>query len=84
MTERNALMRLNRSTSISGSGDSPAISAIGPSGRVHCALRTRLALVQELGRRLELLMLEQPANERVAGILFGIFLGRIGTRQQRA
>ena len=38
----------------------------------------RLALVQQLGRRLELLVLEQPAHQRLARILVRIFLRRIG------
>ena len=43
-----------------------------------------LALVQQLGRGLELLMLEQTTDERFTRILFRIFLGRIGPRQQHA
>src|SRR6185295_16058963 len=44
----------------------------------------RLALVQQLGRRLELLVLEQAPHQRVARILFRIFLRRIRPRQQHA
>ena len=40
------------------------------------------ALVQQLGRRLELLMLEQPQHERLARIVFGRLLSGIGPRQQ--
>ena len=42
----------------------------------------RLALVQQLGRRLELLVLEQPPHQRLARIFLGIFLRRVGARQQ--
>ena len=38
--------------------------------------------MQQLGGGLEPLMLEQPADERLARILFRIFLRRIGPRQQ--
>src|SRR5262249_47906940 len=42
----------------------------------------RLALVQQLRGRLELLVFEQPAHQRLARILFRIFLRRIRTRQE--
>jgi len=38
--------------------------------------------VQELGGRLELLVLEQAAHQRVARILLGVFLRRIRPRQE--
>src|SRR5207249_3763924 len=43
------------------------------------------ALVQQLGGRLELLMLEQPADQRVARVFFLAFdtCRRLGTRQQQ-
>ena len=46
----------------------------------------RLAVVQQLRRRLVLLVLEQAAHQRLARILlgFGVLLRRVGTRQQRA
>ena len=81
-TPRNAASRLKRSTSSSGSYSSPAMAATRPSGRIHCALAQRLALVQQLGRRLVLLVLEQPAHERLARILLGVVLGGIRARQQ--
>ena len=40
--------------------------------------------MQQLGRGLELLVLEQPADERLARILFRILLRGIGPRQQHA
>ncbi len=69
-------MRLKRSISISGSGASPAISEIGPSGLRPLRAAQRFALVQELGRRLELLMLEQPPDQRLARVFVGVFLRR--------
>jgi hypothetical protein len=44
----------------------------------------QLALVQQSGRRAVLLVLEQPAHQRFARILFvaGGVLGRLGPRQQ--
>ena len=42
----------------------------------------RLALVEQLGRRLELLMLHQALDQRVTGILVFLALGRIGARHQ--
>ena len=42
----------------------------------------RLALVQQLGGGLELLVLEQAPHERLARILVRILLRRIGARQQ--
>ena len=83
-TAWNAPSRLKRSTSSSGSYSSPAISATRSSGRCHCAARSCLALVQQLGGGLELLVLEQPAHQRVARILFLALDagGRLGPRQQ--
>ncbi len=43
----------------------------------------RFPLVQQLGRRFELLVLEQPPDQRLAWILARIFLCGIGARQQR-
>ena len=63
------VIRLKRSTSISGSCRSPAISAIAAVGPRPLRAAQRLALVQQLGRGLELLVLEQPAHQRLARIL---------------
>ena len=43
-----------------------------------------LALVQQLGRRLEPLVLEEPADERFARIFLRILLRRIRARQVKA
>ena len=50
-TALNAAMRLKRSTSTSVSYSSPAMSATRWSGRCHWALRSCLALVQQVRRR---------------------------------
>ena len=46
-------------------------SATRSSGRVPLRAAQRLALVQQLGGRLELLVLEQPPHQRLARILLG-------------
>ena len=83
-TPRNAASRLNRSTSSSGSYVSPAASATLRVRPHELRAAQRLALVQQLGRRLELLVLEQPPHQRLARILFrlAVLLRRIGPRQQ--
>ncbi len=55
--------------------------AIGP-GPLRAA--QRLALVQQLGRGLELLVFEQAPHQGLARILVGILLRRIGARQEHA
>ena len=44
----------------------------------------RFAVVQQLRRRLELLVFEQAPDQRFARILFRVLLRRIGARQQHA
>ncbi len=79
---RNAAIRLKRSTSISGSYSSPAIGATRPSGRCHCASRSVSRSCSSSAAALIPLVLEQPAHERLARILLGVLLRRIGPRQQ--
>jgi hypothetical protein len=71
----NAEIRLKRSRFADHLGD----WSVGPR---PLRAAQRFALVQQLRRGLELLVLEQAAHQRLARILLGIFLRRVGARQQ--
>ena len=81
----NAASRLKRSTSSSGSYSSPAIGHALVGAQPLCGAEL-FTFVQQAGRGLELLVLEQPAHQRLARILVDalVVLRRIRTRQQQA